>query len=160
MATTAKTVKESLETIIKAAIPDIDAALRFRLVSDDAGDLDEQAAPASLERAFEVWHGGGVEPASRGDGEYHDGTSYQVFEEFEILVSYPRTDDARALDSRIRSDVRVIKAAVDAQTNWATDVLHQWVSAWARPRRPDPRRGVDVWIQTLVVTVQFLESTT
>lgn len=155
MSTTAATVKAAIEATIADITPTLEDSLKFRLLSEDMELPEDDAGSSTRERVFDVWHAGAESPSDITFDGYHDDAEYEVREQFRVTLAYPLTSNLRALDNRMRSDVRDIKSALDSSSNWTTDVLLQQVTEWAPPQY-DKDRGA--FFQTLTVYVRFLEA--
>lgn len=150
MSATITTVLAALETTIKGVTPTLESTLPFWLRSDDRELLGDESHPPDSERGFEVW------PRGARVGESHGFGEYEVVQDFLVVVGYPLAADYREQALRLQQDVRDLKNALDLPSNWATDVLHQWVSEWAAPEL-DQDKGR--WLSSLIVTVRYLEAT-
>lgn len=149
MAATATTIRNRIETTIKAITPTANATQKFHVLSDDPESLEDEAVWSGNERAFEVWFDEGSE------GALHHSAEYENAQWFDLGVAYPLQSDHRALDARVASDRHDIKAALDNPSNWGSDVSHQALLKWDAPERGDR-----VWILRLKLLVTFIESST
>ena len=149
MAVTATTVRNQIETTIKAITPTVQAAQKYVLFSDNQGDIEDDAAWSGSMRAFEVWIAEGAE------GDYHHPAEFKNAQWFDIGVAYPAQEDLRALDAILASDRHDLKAALDNQTNWGTDVFHQALMKW-----DEPIREKESWVLRVRLLVEFAESST
>jgi len=151
VATTAEAVRNQLETTIKAITPTKHAAMKFALADRDDSVVDT-AQPSGSERRFFVRLGGGQETPP-----HHPAESATV-ETFIVGVLYPWDWDQRAQDVLMRSDVHDLKVALNNPSNFASNVIHQWVERWSRPVLLGTTTDPEGWQQEVQVVVQYWEA--
>lgn len=156
MATTALVIKADIEADIKAITPTKEGSLKFRLFSDDAAPAEEDTSSTGIERSFGVGFSGGQVTSEETFDGFHDPSEEEVREELTITVAYPSTNDHRALDDRMRSDLYDLKHRLNDPANWATDVLKQRVVAWQSAVFD---KDLSAYLVRLTVFVRFLEAT-
>jgi len=146
MATSASTIKTAIETILGG----IATEPKFRPAYEGESLIDLSSLSGN-ERAFHVWD------ESWEVGEATTPAESEIREEFLIVILYPGIANWINLDSQIRDDAQKIRAAMDNQANWPSDVVHMQV---ARGEKPDKNKERDRALLGLIVEVRFIESNT